>query len=774
MKKIMLVVLIGMSFFLASCDLVGGELGELVDDLVEKFLPELELVGDLDVSIGLNEEYIDPGVSIIGDFDLEVKTSSNLDITQYGIYYIDYTVEFEDTVVEIRRTVRVVPKPELEFNLEYELVATDPFSLTFSVSIDDEDGKLIDGVVEFFDADDNIIEKREFTNGKTTLIFDGLENQKYYYISLYGTYMYEDVLYTLTGYTVGGITTDLDASNLPSIELIGEPVITIGLGEEYIEYGVNVINDVGIEVETKTDLDVNVPGTYIVEYTFIFNQIKIHTERTVIVLEEDEASPEFNVNIEVVENGGYSLGFTVSIDDEDQLIETLRGTLYLGDSQVSSIAYVDNTTVMTFDNLLDDTLYNFVLEGTYLVDGNSVSIGDYQLEVATNPVASFVMFMLNGDAEMEVELNSTFEDPGAYVAGAPETVVNVLSNLDTSAAGLYEIRYTATINGSVQELLRKVTVVEPVTGTLETTVTLDEATFSSLTFTVNYSDPNDELLYEYAVLYQGDEEGERFNIIEGENILVFEELLPNTSYILLVNGMFLNNNTNSFDGKRCAELIVTTLDDAGPVISLEYSEVLIRDVDFTINLIAGQNEITEIEANLYYVYKDYDPYKEVTWALVDGENSVQFDMLMNETDYVLVVEYTYYSFDKEVYIESELVLLEFTTLAPPKPVLKNFTCGLGEDYIICDAEWDELENFANVWLSAKAYKDGEFVSYAEFTDDGTSLFIEGLSPGKSYELKVFADFIVIETGERYGSYIYITDFNTVPVGSEPTTHTKNN
>ncbi len=84
---------------------------------------------------------------------------------------------------------------------------------------------------------------------------------------------------------------------------------------------------------------------------------------------------------------------------------------------------------------------------------------------------------------MEIELNSTFEDPGAYVAGDPDAEVSVLSNLDPSNTGVYEIRYSTTINGSIQELIRTVTVVEPEVDILETTISLDETTFSSLIFT---------------------------------------------------------------------------------------------------------------------------------------------------------------------------------------------------------------------------------------------------------------------------------------------------
>ncbi len=758
MKKIILGVLIGLSFLLSSCESFG--------DLIKEILPALEVVGDVDVTIGLNEEYIDPGFNIVGEFDLDVETNSNLDITKYGTYYIEYTADFEGQEIYVERKIRVVPKTELDFNLGYELNSADPFSLTFSVSIDDEAGDLIDGIVEFYHLEEKL-DERSFSDGTNILVFDGLENQTFYRIEITGSYIFDDIEYTLDNYVIGGKTTFIDPNDYPRLELIGDSEITLAVGEEYIEYGVTIINDRDLEVFIESDVNIYVPGTYTVEYTVVFNQTTIYAHRTVII--EGEAMPDFNVNIEVIENGGYSLEFTVSIDDEDGIIESLIGRLYLGENQVSSVLYVDNDTVMTFDTLLDDTLYRFELEGTYMVDGSLASIGDYQLEVTTSQVASMLMFILNGDSEMEIELNSTFEDPGAQVLGDSNIEIIISSNLDIGAVGDYEIRYTAIINGSSQELIRAIEVVNSDIPSYGITLSLDQATLTSLTYSVDLEDPSNVLFNTSAVLYLGSEEVSNFNYSVGENTIKFEGLSPNTSYKLVLRGIYYDDETSSFASISGYELIESTIDAALPVFTIEESEILISDIDFLINSAYANGEIISMSAA---VYDNSDDYQEVIWSLDLGETSVQYDFLRPETSYRLVAEFTYLPEGVVVAIEGSYILLNFTTLSPPKPVLKSFSCGLGEDYVLCTAEWDELEQFSDVYYSGKVYKDGEFISFAQFTNNGTSLFFEGLTHGTTYDIEIYSSFTVIETGEIYGFIIYEMEVHTVLPGSEPETLTK--
>jgi len=758
LKKIMFSVLIGLSLLLSSCESFNGFLDEI--------LPAIELEGDYDVTIGLNAEYTDPGYKVIGEFELEVETISDLDTTKYGTYYITYSADFEGKDIYVERKIRVVPKTELDFNLEYELSSADPFSLTFSISIDDEAGDLKDGLVKFYRLDEQL-DEQSFSNGTNVLVFDGLENQTFYRIEVTGSYIFEGVEYTLDNYDLGGTTTIVEISEYPRLELIGDSEITLAVGEEYVEQGVTIINDRDFEVEIESNVNIYAPGTYTVVYTTVFNQATIYAHRTVIV--EGETMADFNVNIEVVENGGYTLGFTVSVDDEDELIESLRGVLYLGEDEVSSIQYVDNSTIMAFNSLLDDTLYRFELVGTYLVDGNSVSIGEYQLEVTTNEVNSLLMFILNGDSEMEIELNSTFEDPGAQVLGGSDIEISVLSNLDISEVGNYEIRYSAIINGSVQELIRAIEVVNSDVPSYEITLSLDQAMVTSLTYSVDLEDPTSKLFSTSAVLYLGTEEVSSVAYSVGENTIKFEGLSPNTSYKLVLRGMYYDDETSSFASINGYELIESTIDDSLPVFTIEDSEILIQDIDFLINSAYANGEITSMSAA---VYDNSDDYQEVIWSLDLGETSVQFDFLRPETSYRLVAEFTYLPEGETVAIEGSYILLNFTTLSPPKPVLKSFSCGLGEDYVLCTAEWDELEQFSDVYYSGTVYKDGEFVSFAQFTNNGTSLFFEGLTHGTTYDIEIYSSFTVIETGKTYGFIIYEMEVHTILPGSEPEILTK--
>lgn len=66
---------------------------EVIDDIK----PKIKLIGDAEVNIVLNSEYIEPGYSAFDNYDLDITNkvivNNNLDITKIGSYEIIYTVE---------------------------------------------------------------------------------------------------------------------------------------------------------------------------------------------------------------------------------------------------------------------------------------------------------------------------------------------------------------------------------------------------------------------------------------------------------------------------------------------------------------------------------------------------------------------------------------------------------------------------------------------------------------------------------------------------------
>lgn len=649
MRKLLFSITVLTVFLLSGCDLFD------IKDILED-IPVLEVVGDMDVTIGLNEEYVDPGVNLLGDFDLEINTESNLDITTYGIYYIYYSAEFAGELYTAERRIRVVPDTEKDFNIEISVVSEDPNALTFSIELSDEEGLLRDGKATLYLLDEKISEF-PISGGTNVLEFTGLSNFTYYLLVFEGSYTDNEIEYTLNDYNIGAKTTFIDPADYPRLELVGDEEIYLNVGDTYVEQGVTITKDYDAEVTIDSNVDTSEAGTYEVTYSIVFNETTIYAHRTVIVEESDDI--DFGISIEVIETNPYSLVISVTVDDENGLITSPRGILYLGDDKVQEFIYASGTTTMTFERLLSNTMYKFVLEGAYQEDGEFVSIGEYSVDVTTQEV-NFLqpILILEGDSVMDVVVNTTFVDPGASVIGDSGAIITTTSSLDMSVVDTYVITYNTVINDMTQSVTRTV------------------------------------------------------NVINAEPI---------------------ENNV--------------------PVISLTSYEIGIEFLDTVIKVEDENSQIISLEAIIY----DNTEYQELVWMLTIGDNPHLFDYLGHEIDYRLIVEYTYIPEGESTPIEASIELLSFTTLAPPKPVLNSIDCATTDTSITCTADWDTT-GFSSVGFFAQLWHDGGYESVPWFTDENTTLFIDDLDPDTVYSLRIFADYVVIETSKRYiAEIIYIDD-----------------
>ena len=360
MKKVIIGIVAILVLFLSGCD----QLPEILKD----YLPALELNGEIDVTIGLNEEYVDPGVELVGDFDLEITTDSNLDITTYGIYFIDYSVDYNGKEIRIGRKIRVVPETEKDFNINLSVESIDPNALTFLIEIDDQDGDLIDGEGILYYLDEKI-KSFPVANGMTYLEFDELANQTYYRLEFIGSYTDNELVYTLDDYTIGAKTTLTDPKDYPRLELVGEEELHLNVGDEYIEQGVTIIGEQQeLEITIESDVDTAIAGTYTVRYIIVFNLASIYAHRTVIVDAVDvdpnddpddvPGEVDFGVVIELVDAEAYSLTISVTVDDATERITNPLASLYLGSERVSGFVYSHGTTTITFEGLLAETTYH--------------------------------------------------------------------------------------------------------------------------------------------------------------------------------------------------------------------------------------------------------------------------------------------------------------------------------------------------------------------------------------------------------------------------------
>jgi len=732
MRKALFAVTALLIFMMAGCDMFGGD--------APADVPVLQLVGDIDTTIGLNEEYTDPGVTILGDFDLEVTTESTLDITTYGTYYIYYSVEFDGETYTMERRIRVVRDTEKDFNIELSVVSVEPNSLTFSISLDDEAGALQDGKATLYLLDAKIGEY-PITSGVNTLEFTGLSNFTFYRLEFTGSFLEAGESYSLNSYTLGAKTTVIPAADYPRLELVGDAEIHLGLGNTYTEQGVTIIGDQQeLEITTTSNVNIHEAGTYVVVYTIVFNETTIYAHRTVVV--EPAGDSEFAINVEVTETNAYSLEVSVTVDDPDSLLSGAFGVLYIGETEVTRFVYTDGTTTMLFTMLLPGTIYNFVLEGSYMEDGSAVSIGDYGVETSTEEINDLQpVLVLVGDSIMDVDLNSTFTDPGAEVIGDPNITIDVETYLQMTIPGTYVINYSATVNGTYYSVYRTVNVINPGALDFDVSLSLTSTTETSITYSLDVDSNFLELTGHTAQLYDGATFVGELQFGSGNTVLEFTNLNPETEYTLIVIGEYMLHGFLESMGEY--RLNATTMDASAPVVSLTSYEIGIDYIDTVININDEYSQITYSEAKIYLVN-----YQELGWLIIAGDNAHNFDYLAHSTTYRLVVEYTYVPYGETTPIDVSIEFLEFTTLTPPMPTLDSIDCDIQDTFITCDAVWD-TDGFSSVGAFAQIWHNDTYSRVIWFENGNSTLFVDDLDPETDYILKIFVDYVVDDTSSRY-------------------------
>ena len=752
MKKVLLGLTILLSFFISGCD--------FMEDQVDH-APVLELIGDIDVTIGLNEEYEDPGVRLLGDLDLEITTTSNLDITTYGVYYTHFSVEFDEETITVGRKIRVVPQTEIDLDLKLSVVSTDPFALTFSIEIDDENSKLKDGKAILYLLDEKVGEQ-SFSDGTNLLVFEELSSFTYYRIELVGKYTDNDVEYDLLSYSIGAKTTMVSTEDNPRLELVGDEELTLNVGDSYVEQGVTVIGDYELEVNTYSTVDMNEPGTYYVVYTVVFNETTYYAHRTVIV--EGESLINFEITAEILEVTYDSIKVSITLTDEDNRITIPKGFLYLGTDIIEEFSYTPGTTVYEFENLLHSTTYNFVVKGVYILNHSFVSIEEIELEATTLEVSDITVFMeLNGKSIIEMEVNDVFTDPGAFLTGVPDAIITTESNLDTTDSGTYTITYSTTFSGNDYSISRTVIVKEPVPVDFGVSLTLDSTTETSIAYSVTVNNQYSLLTTHAARLFKGTVFIEEISFVEGTNIIEFNNLLPGTEYNVVLTGEYMQGGFLVSMGDY--QLTATTASASLPLFTLTSYEIGYEYIDVVINVTDEHAQLTSMEAIIYY-----GDYQEMTYSLVVGENTISFDYLGHSTDYILTIEYSYVPYGQSISIEnevhSELDLLSFSTNVPPKPTLISVDCVPTDTTVTCTFDMDSTGFNTDIIYFAQLWFNGSYSRVGHFTNGGTTLFFDNLDPETSYTLKVFSNYTVTSTSQLFASYLFSVDVDTLEVVSK--------
>ena len=498
---------VSFSYNISEHEIATGSFKVTVSDLIG---PVINLEGDDEIYIYVNQSFDDPGYSIIDNFDLSIineniSINSNLDITTPGTYLITYqAIDISGNSSElVTRTIHVLSNDAPQLNL----IGSDDITIEvgsiyeeLGISIiDDHDLDLVFQIVG--EVNTSVIDDYQLEY----VVVDSQGNQT----------------------TINRMVHVVD-TEAPIITLLGDTSVIIYETEEFVDPGYEISDNYDIlfnveQISVHSNLILNTPGNYLITYqvtdssgnqsVLISREITILSDQlpTITLLGLHEMTVEYDS--EFIEPGYFVT------DDRDDYLLFLDGsvdTKVLGDyilryeildSQGNRfvverlVHVVDTTYPMIF--LVGDKDYVMYVGETYIEPGIVAYDnydGDYELEdisITSNlnsetPGSYYIIYYvtdsngnysetlvrnievledfapvitLNGESEIYLDIGTPYVEDGASAFDERDgiTEVNITGSVDHNTLGTYPITYSSVDNyGHITEIIRYVYVVDTV------------------------------------------------------------------------------------------------------------------------------------------------------------------------------------------------------------------------------------------------------------------------------------------------------------------------
>ena len=234
----------------------------------------------------------------------------------------------------------------------------------------------------------------------------------------------------------------------PTITLVGESVVEVGLDTSYEDAGATATDavDGSVEVVTTGSVDTSTAATYTLTYT-------------------------------ATDTAGNSSTATrtVEVKDVTAPVITVAGTnpvtIELGDTYADEGATADGGETVTSSGTVDTFTvgsYTITYSATDAAGNTGTATRTVNVEDTTAPVIT-----VSGDNPASVDLNTTYNDAGASATDLSGEITVISSGtVDTSIVGTYTITYSATDeSGNTATATREVIVEEPRVVTYNVTAT---------------------------------------------------------------------------------------------------------------------------------------------------------------------------------------------------------------------------------------------------------------------------------------------------------------
>jgi hypothetical protein len=694
-------------------------------------LPGIELVGDSVMEVEQYSDFVDPGATILGNFDLNVVVDSNVDTNTLGDYTITYTITYQDIDYVVTRTVRVVPEvtnptPSLSINgdaityVEQYSDFVDPgaeligdlqlditvesnvdtstlgqYTITYSITYEDTVYSLSRDVIvvepfpgiELNGESQMIIEQYSefidpgaYVNGDTSYLINTDSSVDPSTLGDY-TITYSVDYYGTTYSTERSVSVVL---SVPHIELNGDAYMTVEQYTGWIDPWVTITGDDQLQASVNNKVNTDVLGVYTLVYSIEYGGVTYNVSRDIEVVEPEVDS--FDIQFTSGDITQNSISVSVVLTDDTGILNNTTVNIFKDYTLIESVPFTPGTNNITFSNLEQGTTYKIMLMGDYFADGTTMVLSGYEYEITTVAI----------------------ED-------------------------LFDIQFTS---GDITENSIPVTVV----------LTDDSGILNNTTVNI---------FKDYTLI-------ESVPFTPGTNNITFSNLEQGTTYkIMLMGDYFADGTTMVLSGYEY-ELTTLSLGEISVDFG-EYYEIGIDYMDFQILAVDENLVTTSFTASLYKGDELVQSY-----PLDIDYNWLRFEGLESEITYTLKIVYTYTPHSSSEDVSVTLYTSDYTTLKDVSPSLLSNVCTERYYNLDCQADIDST-GFENTYFWAELYQDGLRVSSTTLSND-FSYHFEYLDEDTNYTIKIYSEYTYSSTTDHYlnvllGTYSVST---LTPGGAAPT------
>ena len=237
----------------------------------------------------------------------------------------------------------------------------------------------------------------------------------------------------------------------PVITLVGDAQITVEVGSTYTDLGAtasdNYDGDITADIVTVNNVDTSVIGSYTVTYNVTDSSGNDATEVTRTVSVTDTTAPVITL-----------------VGDTQITVEVGSTYTDLGATASDNYDGVITADIVTVNNVDTSVIGSYTV--TYNVTDSSGNAASEVTRTVNVTDTTVPVITLVGDAEITVEVGSTYTDLGAtasdnYDGDITADIVTV-NNVDTSVIGTYTVTYNVTDSSGndATEVTRTVNVVD--------------------------------------------------------------------------------------------------------------------------------------------------------------------------------------------------------------------------------------------------------------------------------------------------------------------------